>query len=97
MDFQLVLRLRNEEIMYILNTLGLMVQSGRRFCDGDMVSGIFEDCDVRLMQYEETGRQVLRVIIPDKYNHFPEEPNCMPPYCLRLLETDDLYMGGQKL
>ena len=42
-------------------------------------------------------RQVLRVIIPDKYNHFPEEPNCMPPYCLQLLETDDLYMGGQKL
>ena len=52
MDFQLVLRLPNEGIMYILNTLGLMVQSGRRFCDGDMVSGIFEDCDVRLMKFE---------------------------------------------
>ena len=97
MDFQLVLRLPNEGIMYILNTLGLMVQSGRRFCDGDMVSGILEDCDVRLMKFEETGRQVLRVIIPDKYNHFPEEPCCMAPYCLQLLETDDLCVGGQML
>ena len=52
---------------------------------------------LRLMKYEETGRQVLRVIIPDKYKHFPEEPCCMAPYCLQLLETDDLCVGGQML
>ena len=91
MDFQMVLYLPFEEIGRILNTLGLRVQAGERFHDGDLVSGIYEDCDIRLDEYEETGRRVLRVVIPDKYNVFPEEENCMPVYRLQLLDTEDLY------
>lgn len=83
LDFQMVLFLPTEEIGRILNTLGLRVQSGERFRSGDMVSGIYEDCDVRLDEYEETGRKVLRVIIPDANNIFPEEGDCMLPYCLQ--------------
>lgn len=90
MDFQMVLALPPEEIGRILNTLGLRVQAGEQFHDGDMVSGIYEDCNIRLDEYEETGRRVLRVIIPDKYNVFPEEKHCMPVYRLQLLETEDL-------
>lgn len=95
MDFQLVLFLDPEEIMRILNTLGLRVQAGERFQDGDMVSGIYEDCDIRLDAYEETERTVLRVMIPDKYNIFPEDERCMPVYRLQLLETEDLYREGR--
>lgn len=91
MDFQMVLYLPFEEIGRILNTLGLRVQAGERFHDGNLVSGIYEDCDIRLDEYEETGRRVLRVVIPDKYNVFPEEENCMPVYRLQLLDTEDLY------
>lgn len=91
MDFQLVLALPVEEIARILNTLGLRVQAGERFYNGDMVSGIYEDCDVRLDEYEETGRTVLRVIIPDRYNIFPEDRRCMSAYRVQLLETDALY------
>ena len=90
LDFQMVLFLPTEEIGLILNTLGLRVQSGERFRSGDMVSGIYEDCDVRLDEYEETGRKVLRVIIPDANNIFPEEGDCMLPYCLQFLKTDEL-------
>ena len=61
MDFQLVLKTHPAEIGRILNTFGLWVQSGRRFKAGDMVSGIFQDCDVRLDEFEETGRTVLRI------------------------------------
>lgn len=90
LDFQMVLFLPTEEIGRILNALGLSVQSGERFQSGDMVSGIYEDCDVRLDEYEETGRKVLRVIIPDANNIFPEEGDCMLPYCLQFLKTDEL-------
>ena len=90
LDFQMVLFLPTEEIGRILNTLGLRVQSGERFRSGDMVSGIYEDCDVRLDEYEETGRKVLRVIIPDANNIFSEEGDCMLPYCLQFLKTDEL-------
>lgn len=91
MDFQMVLFLPLEEIGRILNTLGLRVQTGERFQSGDMVSGIYEDCDIRLDAYEETGRTVLRVMIPDKYNIFPEDERCMPVYRLQLLKTEELY------
>lgn len=96
-DFQMVLRVSDREIMRILNTLGLRVQAGERFLPGDLVSGIYEDCDVRLDEFEETGRNVLRVIIPDKNNIFPEDKDCMPPYCLQLLETDALCQEGGML
>lgn len=90
MDFQMVIFLPLEEIGRILNTLGLRVQSGECFKSGDMVSGIYEDCNIRLDAFEETGRTVLRVMIPDKYNIFPEDERCMPVYRLQLLETEEL-------
>lgn len=94
MDFQMVLRTSDREIARILNTLGLRVQAGEQFRAGDFVSGIYEDCDIRLDAFEETGRQVLRVIIPDKYNVFPEAEHCMAPYNLQLLDTEVLCTGG---
>ena len=91
MDFQMVLFLPFEEIGRILNTLGLRVQAGEWFQSGDMVSGIYEDCDIRPDAYEETARTVLSVMIPDKYNIFPEDEQCMPVYRLQLLKTEELY------
>lgn len=94
MDFQVVLALPVEEIADILNTLGMRVQAGERFHNGDLVSGIFEDCDIRLDEYEETGRTVLRVIIPDANNIFPDDDRCMPIFRVQLLETEDLHCEG---
>lgn len=80
LDFQMVLNLPPEHIAYLLNTLGKRVQNGEVFHDGDMVSGIYEDCEICLKKFRETGRDVLRLIIPDKYNRFPEDEKCMAPY-----------------
>ena len=60
LDFQMVLFLPTEEIGRILNTLGLRVQSGERFRSGDMVSGIYEDCDVRLDAVSYTHLDVYK-------------------------------------
>lgn len=91
MDFQVVLELPPEDIAFILNTLGQKVQAGERFRDGQYVSGIFEDCDIRLDVFEETGRDVLRVIIPDNNNIFPDDERCMDVFKLQLLPMDALY------
>lgn len=92
-DFQMVLNLPDQEIGRILNTFGLMVQCGRRFHNGEYVLGIYEDCSVRLMEFTECNRKVLRVVIPDKHNHYPESPVCEAPYSFQHLETDELYVG----
>ena len=85
-DFHMVLNLPQEHICYLLNTMGMRVQGGETFHDGDMVSGIYEDCSIRLKKVRETGRDVLRLIIPDKHNRFPEDENCMEPYRHQELE-----------
>lgn len=90
LDFQLVINYPKEEICRILNTFGVWVQNGKKFKDGDLVSGIYEDCDVRLREFEETGRQVLRIIIADKENRFPDDENCAEPYSYQRLMTNEL-------
>ena len=89
-DFQMVLAAEPNEIGRILNSFGLMVQNGYKFKDGEYVAGIYEDCVVRLQKFQENDREVLRVIIPDRNNIFPEDPRCEEPYCHQLLPTSEL-------
>lgn len=89
-DFQLVLYLHPNQMGYVLNNLGLRVQAGERFKAGDLVEGIFDRCPLRLDEAEESGRKVLRVIIPDDQNRFPEDPDCTYPYSYQLVPTDEL-------
>lgn len=94
LDFQLVISLPTREISEILNSFGLRVQAGERFKDGDFVSGIYEDCDVRLTEFQETGRKVLRIIIPDGKNRFPEEEGCDCLYVMQRVTEEELYRKG---
>ena len=51
---------------------------------------------VYMKEFAECNRKVLRVIIPDKHNRFPEDENCMYPHSIQLLETERLTLGGAK-
>ena len=93
-DFQMVLHTNPKDMGYILNTLGMRVQNGEKFKAGDMVSGIFLDCDVRLDEFEECDRKVLRVIIPDGKNRFPEDPACDYPYAFQTWPLERLESKG---
>ena len=90
LDFQMVIHTDPKLMGYVLNEFGLRVQSGQQFKAGDMVEGIFLDCSVRLDEFDECGRKVLRVIIPDGKNRFPEDPACDYPYSFQLIPTDKL-------
>jgi len=80
LDFQVVLNYKKEEVGRLLNTMGHRVQNGERFKAGDMVKGLYLDCDVRLDLFWANGRSVLRLIVPDPDNIFPEDPRCQAPY-----------------
>ena len=90
-DFQLVLYKTPQEAARILNTFGLWVHEGRKFSGGEYVKGIYEDCPVRLDEFEESGRKVLRVVIPDRNNVFPDDDKCEYPYTLQKLPESRLY------
>ena len=96
-EFQLVLDMGMEEGMRILNTLGLRVKAGERFKAGDFVKGIYEDCVVRLDEFNDGNKKILRVIIPDKNNYFPEDERCIDVYLLQLSELKDLYLPSKEI
>lgn len=89
LDFQLVLNVSDEHAKYLLNTMGMRVQNGEQFKSGDHVNGLYEDCSVRLDEYQESGRTVLRLIIPDENNRFPEDPECSKPYCYQSMHFSE--------
>ncbi len=89
-DFQIVLDIQPDLIMYILNTLGLMVQSGRKFQHGELVEDVAEGYALKLVEVEETERQFLRVLIPDVNHKFPGEEGCEEAYGMQALSTEEL-------
>lgn len=95
LDFQVVINYPVDVVSYILNAFGQRVRDGARFHDGEYVSGIFEDCLVRLNEFEEAGRTVLRVTIPDEKGIFPEGEGCDSRYLVQLLQTEELYKRRQ--
>ena len=81
LDFQIVLALDSYTVGTILNNMGLRVQAGEKFKSGDVLSDILADgYDVHLLEVEETGRRVLRLLLPDPENRFPGDKNCQYPY-----------------
>lgn len=92
LDFQVVLPLSTNVIYGILARLCKRVQAGDRFQSGDYVSHIVEGGQIRLDEFEESGRKVLRAIIPDENGAFPESPMCSDAVRLQLLKAD--YLSG---
>lgn len=85
-EFQVVLEYPVSVIGFVLNELGYRVRAGEVFRPGDLVEGIFEDCQVRLDKFADCdGRPILRIIIPDGQNRWPEDPACDPKYQLQRL------------
>lgn len=90
-EFQLVLNMEYKMILYTLNTLGLRVQAGSVFKDGDIIDDMFEGYKVLLKELEENGKKFLRVIIPDANHKFPDDEDCQLEYSYQALAIEDLY------
>lgn len=80
LDFQIVLALDPQITGALLNDMGLRVQAGEKFKAGDVISDLISNYDVKLVEAEETGRTVLRILLPDKNGLFPGDDGCEYPY-----------------
>ena len=81
LNFQIVLALLIHVVGKILNDIGLRVQAGEKFKSDDVLSDALADgYNIRLLEVEEGGRKVLRILLPDPENHLPGEKFCKYPY-----------------
>lgn len=96
-NFQVVLNLSIPDVVMILAGLCGRVEDGERFEAGQMVEDIFTDCKIRLDAHKDGGQDVLRVIIPDKNNLFPEDPDCEQPYTYQTHQMFGEIEGGAPL
>lgn len=79
-DFQIVLDIGKDGAVYLLNTLAEKVRDGEVFTAGERIEGVYPDCEIKLAAATEGGREVLRVLVPDENNRFPDEEGCSYPY-----------------
>lgn len=93
LEFQVVINYGPEELGRLLNEMGRRVQNGERFKDGDIVEGLYLDCNVVMREIPDSNDQpVLRLIIPDKQNRMPEDSS--PPHSMQVLATSILYLNA---
>lgn len=75
LDLEVCLPVPPEKAHLWLAALVDEIKHGRRFKHGDHVNDVFL-CPVRFHSAVEDGRQVLRVIFPDRFGRFPGDLGC---------------------
>lgn len=93
-EFQVVVDYGTQELGRLLNEMGRKVRDGQRFKHGDRISGLYLDCDIELREMPDVnGKTLLRLIIPDKENRWPEESD--HPHNLQIVSTAALSLYGK--
>ena len=91
-DFQIVLDMDPRTAHGVFAELAERVEAGERYAPG-IVTGLVrwqdegrqakEPMRARLVEANEEGRTVLRILLPDAEGRLPGEPGCDPPYSLQ--------------
>lgn len=85
MDFQVVIPYSSDTVCQLLTMMVKRAQNGELFKDGDLVAGLFYEYPVKLLSVKESGRQVLRLLIPDENGYFPDDARCNNMYQYQML------------
>jgi hypothetical protein len=88
-DFGIVLPITMELGTVILQRLAELVKGGEQFVDGGTYDHVLQGLRVRMVSVPETGRKILRVLIPDKAGVLPGEEGCAAVFNEQLtVDTD---------
>ena len=92
-NFQIVLDFPMEISGRILNALGMSVKHGEVYKAGETV-GFPDGLVVKLAEFQEEDRKVLRIWFPDKHGFYPDDLDCSEAMKIQMLATDKLTYGG---
>ncbi len=86
-DFQIVLKLDDELIQTLFHSIIENIKGGYTYYEGRS-NKVIEDLEVEFKKFQEDGREVLRLIIPDQDGRFPNEEGCSEPYNKQYVEFE---------
>lgn len=80
LDFQIVMpNFPSNLAMYCFHEIARFISEGNSYKDGDLLhDNILDGLTIKLFQTKESGRPVLRMIMPDKQNRFDREDISYP-------------------
>jgi hypothetical protein len=84
MDFQVVYPLDPKLIHQMIHGLYATVKAGGVIPVETRYSEVLQGYDVYFKVYQQSGRNVLRMILPDKKNLFPFDDGCDPNFLFQM-------------
>jgi hypothetical protein len=69
LDVQVVMRMEESRLHPILVHIALSIKGGMKFTPGEVTGEILRDFNCKIMAAKFEGRDVLRIILPDKANN----------------------------
>jgi len=95
-DIQLVYPLPDNLVGGIMHTVVGNIKKGRKYKAGDITSSVLEGLDVLFVEATETGRTVLRIILPDKEGRL-KPGEIISPYDMQWDENVKIPEAYQKI
>ncbi len=77
-DLQIVMLLKPNIAQGIFTAMIDEIQMGQQFQEGKLYDQVLVGYPVMVKAYEEMGRMVLRVLLPDGNGYLPGHPKCDP-------------------
>lgn len=81
LNFQIVLPIEQGLAKNLLNNICSRVQNGEKFTDGIYDDLLMNGYKVKLKTVDFRDEKLIRYILPDSKNRFPEDTGCEEPYC----------------
>lgn len=82
LELELNLPLSLKDACRLLNSIGLKIANGRKFKENEKIKGVLM-CSFMLKRMKgicKTDVDILRVLIPDEYEHYPWDKDCEDVY-----------------
>ena len=73
-DLQFVHPLPTDKAMLLMNKVVELIRAGRQFKAGDETEDVLEGCRICFVAATESGRPVLRMVVPGPNGHIEYEP-----------------------
>ena len=96
-DLQIALAVKKETAMNILGTVIDLIKEGQEIKDGMHLFNVICDYCIKAYKTTEDGRDIIRLLLPDRAGIFPDNPNCDEPFKIQMYDDKDYEVKNESV